>query len=384
MTLSAANSIASELPQPLASCWQRLLQAWWSALRISILAVAMVLAAADRPLANTGLIVVAQADLPDAPVGEALTTETPQRPEIPIAEDVGGVLTRRGMLVLEPSLRAANTSARRLTFRGIEVVEAVLIGVIEAEDADRNFLEAALTARLGLTDRLEASVRVSGIYRDDDVSFLIPGVDSPAESRSIDSFGFGDVEVILNYQINQLRAGRPIFVANLRGRFPTGKGPFDVDRDEDGIETELPTGSGFYSIEPSITTLYPVDPVVFFTNLGYQWNIERSINKTIAGNRIGKVDPGDAVRASFGMGFAISDRTSLSLSYSHDYFFKTETEINQQKLKSSTVQVGSLAIGFSNRFSDRVRADVSIEIGATANAPDAAVTLRLPISFNLF
>ena len=340
------------------------------------------LAAAGAFVLSTALPAQAQNPAPAAPVGEPPPEE--RRVEVPVASDVGGVLSPAGRLSFEPSLRFSHTSARRFTFRGVELVDTILLGAIEAEEATRNFVEASLTTRLGLTDRLEMSVRVPGVYRDDDVSFLIPGVIDPAESRSLDALGLGDVEASLHYQLNRIRPRSPIFVANLRGRFPTGTGPFEIERDSDGIETELPTGGGFYSVEPSLTMLYPADPVVFFVNVGYQWNIAEDVGTMIAGNRIGTVDPGDSVRASFGMGFAITDQTSISLGYAHDFIGKTETEINNTTLNSTRIQVGVLTIGFSHRFSPTVRADTSIELGATSEASDASVIFRLVTGFDLF
>lgn len=337
--------------------------------------------------AGHGPLILAQAATPDSPIG-APPPEAERRPEVLVAADVGGVLTPRGVLVLEPSLRYSNTSTRRFTFRGVELIDTVLIGLIEAEDSDRNFVEGALTARLGITERFELEFRVPGIYRNDRITSRIPqlgeGDEAVEISRSIDSFGLGDIEAAAHYQFNAPRGRSPILVGNLRAKFPTGKGPFDVDRDAFGVETELATGSGFYGIEPSLTVLMPADPVVFYGNLGYLWNIARSIDKDIGESRVGRVDPGDAIRLGFGMGFAITDQTSVSLGYSHDYILKTKTEIDGTTFRSRTLQVGVFSVGFSHRFSQRIRADVSIEIGATSEATDASVMFRLPISLQLF
>ena len=385
--MNATRSVACRSP---AAAWPERSESsrrWQPAPSLAAALTLVALVAPALPMAA-----LAQTAAPAQPVGEA-PPEADRRPEVLVAADIGGVLTPPGTLVLEPSLRLSNTSTRRFTFRGIELVETVLVGVIEAEDADRNFIEAALTTRLGVTDRLEVELRLPGVFRDDSFTSRIPGiVDGDGQavtvSRSADTFGIGDVEAAAHLQLNQARPGRPVFVGNLRARFPTGDGPFDVNRDAFGVETEPPTGSGFYGIEPSLTVLYPADPVVFYANLGYQWNIRRSVNETIGtgdnARQIGRVDPGDAIRASLGMGFAISDQTSLSLGYSHDYIFKTKTQVDGVELSSSTLQVGSLSVGFSHRISPRVRADVTIDIGATSEATDASIMFRLPISFQLF
>src|SRR3546814_3695635 len=81
-------------------------------------------------------------------------------------------------------------------------------------------------------------------------------------------------------QINSGLDDWPIFIGNLRYKSPSGEGPFDVDRDANGLESELATGSGFHGIEPSVTILYPNDPAVFFANFGYFFHLPEDVDKT--------------------------------------------------------------------------------------------------------
>src|SRR3546814_11457716 len=102
-----------------------------------------------------------------------------------------------------------------------------------------------------------------------DLSFIIPQIDPDAQlTQEVDGDGIGDVELALHYQINSGLDDWPIFIGNLRYKSPSGEGPFDVDRDANGLESELATGSGFHGIEPSVTILSPNDPAVFFANFG--------------------------------------------------------------------------------------------------------------------
>jgi hypothetical protein len=113
----------------------------------------------------------------------------------------------------------------------------------------------------------------------------------------------GDIEVSGRYQLTSGRNGSPIWIANLRYKSNTGKGPFDVGRDEFGIASELPTGSGFWGLEPGVTFLMPSDPAVLFANLGYLYHASDEVNRTINGVFIGEVDPGDSINASLGVRF---------------------------------------------------------------------------------
>lgn len=309
--------------------------------------------------------------------------------EITIIADVGGVLTRRGTLTVEPTLTASHTSSNRFFFQGVEIVDAVLIGAIEATESSRNYMSAQLGLRYGLTHRMEVSGKVPFVYRDDRVESTIISESAenqgePTFLQNIDGKGLGDVEFGVQYQVNDGAGNWPYFVTNLRAKSTTGKGPFSVDRDADGIETELATGSGFWSVEPSVTMIYPTDPAVFFANFGYIWNIGRDVNLATGNSFIGRVSPGDTISGSFGLGFALNDRMSMSLGYQHNYVFGTTSEINGNNIRSNDFQVGSLLFGMSLGVGESTGLSMNVGIGVTDESPDVQFTLRMPFSLALF
>ena len=324
---------------------------------------------------------------------ERISTEQPETgaqeedrrpPEIQAIPELGGVLTPRGILQVEPSIEYTNSAVNRFTFRGIEVVEAVLLGVIEAEDADRDAIRGAATFRYGVTNRIELEALVPYVYRNDRITTLVDpeGTELPRSATDErDGMGLGDVEFAGHYQINEGRDGWPFFVGNLRVKANTGEGPFDVDRDATGVPTELATGSGFWGVEPSVTVIFPTDPAVMFANVGYTFNIAEDIDKTIGNAFFGNVDPGDTVGISFGLGLGLNERSSLTLGYQHDFIGRTTTEIDGMEFESNTLDVGSLLFGVSYRLSDSVRANLNARVGVTEDAPDVRLTFRLPISF---
>ena len=271
---------------------------------------------------------------------------------------------------------------------------ALGIGLLSADDADRDAVIASVTGRYGISDRLEGEFKLPYVYRDDKLTNLIPQIPDangqPAElERSLDGHGIGDIEFALHYQLNAGLEGWPIFIGNLRYKTTTGKGPFDVDYDADGIEQELAMGSGFHAIEPSITALYPTDPAVLFANLGYVFNIEKDIDKQIGPVRVGKVDPGDTFRMSFGMAYSINERTSFTLGYKNDFIMKTKTEFfnpdtgASTSLKSDTLNVGALLLGYSLALDPTTSVNLNLELGVTDDAPDVLMTLRVPFQPDL-
>jgi len=326
---------------------------------------------------------------PEEPVGQAPEQAEPQRPEVSAISDVGGVLTRQGALVVEPSVQFSNSQVNRFTFLGVEILETLLIGVLEAEDVDRDVLSPAIELRYGITDRFEIGVDVPWVYRDERRVARIPNVETGAGSapitQELDGSGIGDVSVSAHWQINRGDANGPFWVANLRYKSTTGEGPFEVDHNDAAIEQELATGSGFHAVEPSVTVLGTSDPIVLFANLGYLFNIEDDVNRTLgsgdAALRIGRVDPGDAVRTSFGLAVALNPNSSLSLGYKHDFIRETVTEVNGVDFRSESLDVGALLLGYTHSLTPRFAAGINLEVGVTADAPDISVTLRLPFTF---
>jgi hypothetical protein len=283
-------------------------------------------------------------------------------------------------------LQYSHSSVNQFSFQGVEILETFLVGLLQAQDNDRDLISPQLTARFGITNRFEIEAKAPYVYRDDTLRATIPQIDQDdiSLSEDIQGDGLGDVEVALHYQINRGVNGWPFFVGNVRYKSDTGEGPFDVNFNALGVATELPTGSGFQSVEPSLTVLYPSDPVVLFANLGYLINIEEDVDETIPSEeagmeqRIGDVDPGDAFRVSFGTSYALNERASLTLGYKHDFIKKTKTEINGEDLPSASLDVGSLLLGWGYSLTNRVATNLNLELGVTDDAPDVLITLRVP------
>lgn len=322
---------------------------------------------------------------PSKPVGQAPpgVVEKPRPPELPrLSETVGGVLTRKGNIVVEPSLYYAYTSNNRVFLDAFTFLPAIAIGLIDLREIKRHNFIGTLGARYGVTDSLELEFRVPYVYREDiqrsrPVS-IGAGVDETFNATGND---IGDLEFAGRYQLNSGSNGWPILVGNIVATAPTGKSPFDVNFVQaQGVPgavfpTELPTGVGYFSFQPSLTALYPTDPAVFFGNLSYSYNAETNTNA-------GKVNPGDTLGFSFGMGFGINERSSFSLGYSHKHVL--ESEIDGNAINGSTLDIGQLLLGYSFKYSKRTMFNLSLGIGATTDAQDVTLNLRVPMTFGLF
>lgn len=304
-----------------------------------------------------------------------------------ISDEVRGVLTPRGKLVLDPSLKYAHSSNNRVFLEGFGplVLPSLFLGLIDIREVDRDLWIASLAARYGFTSRLQFEVKVPYVWRNDSIRSRPISVDLFGDNIfDADGSGLGDVEVALDYQLNRGLNGWPFFIGGVRVSAPTGTDPFEVQtkdiplgEDDDGntiyerFPTELATGSGFWNIQPSLTFLYPTDPAVLFGILSYNWSIEDDV-----GNDVGKIDPGDTIGLSGGMGFGINNRVSFSLGFSYKHVGKTTQ--NGSNLKGSELDIGEISLGYSFRLSKKKNLNLSVSVGATEDAQDFQLTLRLP------
>lgn len=299
-----------------------------------------------------------------------------------------GIVTRPEHFTIEPSLSYSHSNSTLVAIEGYTVIPALLIGLINISEVQRDTFVGAVSLKYGFTSRFEAAVRVPYLSISEDIRerdiFEATPVDTLRESSGD---GLGDVELSTRYQLNDGLAGWPYIIGVFRVRAPTGEGPYDVEQTtllaDDGTPIgvtlkERPTGSGFWSFEPGFSFIYPSDPAVLFGNLSYVWTMEE--DEGLANG--GTVDPGDIVRFGFGMGFAFNERTSFSLGYDHSVIGKTSFEQGNSLFDANfdRIQVGSLSFGLAHRLSNRTTLSLSVNVGVTENAPNTEITLRLPLS----
>lgn len=318
----------------------------------------------------------------DQPVGQA--PARPERPpEINVLPDRGGVLTPRGTLVYEPTFEFAHSTDSEAIISGFTVLP-LLIGTINVTSVNHNTIQFLNTFRLGLTNRAEIEAQIPYVYATQETTTR--PVSGTAQETTFNTEGsdLGDIVVGGHYQFNAGEGGWPYLIGNVLFKTRTGTDPFSVPVNSNTsppLPTRVATGSGFYTVEPSLTAIYPSDPAVFFGSLGYLHTFGRSVNSPLVGGAA-TVEPGDAIHASFGLGFGINEQSSFSLGYDYESFFKTT--INNVAQPGTDIQVGQVLIGYSYKFSDRVSTTLTTSIGVTHDAPNTQVIIRVPIKFQLF
>lgn len=327
-------------------------------------------------------------------VGAAPSQEN-QPPAVAPLFDQPGILTPKGKYLLEPSVQYSYSSSNRVALVGYTIIPALLIGLIDVREVKRSTLTGALTTRYGLSNRLELEAKLPYVYRSD-ATISREVIVGTASERAFNTSGrhFGDVELAARYQLNEGGANKPYFIGSMRFKSRTGKDPFEVVTDcvtrcvgnttGTGLPLDLPTGSGFYSLQPGLTWLFPSDPAIFFGGVSYTHNFKRSdISRQVLGGQrefIGTVAPGGIFGINFGMGLALNDKSTFSMGVDLNSVGRTRQN-GVPVANSVRTQLASLLLGYSYRYTDKTTFNVTVGAGLTRDTPDLTVGLRIPMSF---
>jgi hypothetical protein len=310
---------------------------------------------------------------PEIGVDRKQSTEKP--PEIAAVIEEGGVLLQKNKMVVTPAIEYSNSSATRVSIQGFSIIPALNVGLFDISRVKRDTITPSVGLRYGVTNRFELETKIPYVYRQDATATRPIGVANAPETLStVDGMDIGDVEFGAHYQLNQGENGWPYLIGNMRFKTVTGTSPFEVPI-VNGVQQELPTGSGFYALQPSVTAIFPSDPVVYYGNLGYLHSFAESFPG------YGEIQPGDGISASFGMSLALNDKSSFSTGYSHTAVLKTTAD--GQNIPNSTVlQVGSLDFGYSYNLTDYTNINFTVSAGVTDDAPDTRLIFRVPITYD--
>jgi hypothetical protein len=312
----------------------------------------------------------------------------------PTLSTVGGVLTPKGEIVIDPSIEYDYWSQNQLGVNGFQIIPGITFGNIFVTRFEQNITTAAVTLRGGVTDRLELNAKIPYVYNAGSTSSLVPlGTSAQLLSVSANGADLGDIQFGASYQFNSGESGWPIFVGNFLFKTVTGISPFEVPivtvNDPNGqflagTPQKLATGTGFYALMPSVTVLLPTAPGVLFANLQLQHNFARTqpIQDRAGGPATPvNLQPGESPAITFGIGFALNDRAALTLSYQQTHVFTAYA--NGRSITGSPYSYGTFNFGLGYQISQSTRLNFSVGIGAGPNTPAAKVLLELPYRFSL-
>jgi len=308
--------------------------------------------------------------------------------------NAGGVLTPKGQLVIDPSLEYDYWTQNQLNLNGFTIIPGITFGNVFISRVDQRFLTGAVTARYGVTDRLEINLKLPVVGSFGSLTAQEAGTSATPIEVNQSNGNIGDVQLGASYQFNSGANGWPVFVGNLLFKTATGQSPYDVpiynaanttNTNIIGVPKRLPTGTGFYSLEPNVTMFYATAPGVLFGNLEFIQNFSNTFdipNPSGDPPTRTSLQPGKAVAATFGMGFALNDRASMTFSYQEEHVFASSE--NGQQINGSTYDFGTFDFGIGYVITPRTNLNIGVGIGVGPYAPAAKILIEMPTRFNIF
>ncbi|MFA0412931.1 transporter [Vibrio renipiscarius] len=289
-----------------------------------------------------------------------------------------GVLTPAGKFGVEASLNYSQNSSNKVSIIGYTVLPTLIVGRIEVSDSDRTTITAGLTGRYGITNDTEVEIRLPFVYRSDQISVrpIQDGASDETINSNLDGGGLGDIEFAVRHQFNFDTT--PYWVGSLRVKSDTGKSPYDIEVDPaTNVLRDAPTGSGFWSIEPGISMIYPTDPAVLFANASYIYNFKGDVDFD---GQSAEIDLGDTISLGAGLGFAINRDLSLSVGFSHQTILKSKIN-GRTDDEAKLLQLDSLSFGVNYALSPTTSINISAQAGLTEDTPDFQLNIRAPFTF---
>lgn len=157
---------------------------------------------------------------------EAADSRAEQVTEIASITTDRGIVTRPGRLTIEPAFSHAHSNSTRVAIEGYTVIPALLVGLINISEIQRDIFVTSLTLKYGITSRLETDIRIPWLRISEDLRERQAFEGTPVDTlRESSGEGLGDVELSARYQLNDGLDGWPYVIGVFRVKAPTGDSP---------------------------------------------------------------------------------------------------------------------------------------------------------------
>lgn len=180
------------------------------------------------------------------------------------------------------------------------------------------------------------------------------------------SQGRGDLTLGISHQFLTERASSPGLIGALSYQASTGKNTLFES------VTPVARGSGFDSLQGTLTAVKRIDPLVFFGSYSFTHHFSETKNGI-------NVDPGNTHGLRFGTALATGPDTSLRAAFNVNFFDKTR--LGDVALAGTDDTSALFEFGGSAVLTESTALDVLVGAGLTRSAPDFRITVALPIRF---
>lgn len=288
----------------------------------------------------------------------------------------GSLLLPPGTMELDNGISYFNSTSDRLQIDGFTVYPVLIVGDIVSERSERDVLLSSFTTRLGFPRELQLDVRVPYGYQSERT---VTADNKKASQRFL---GLGDVEVGLTRELRRGRGRGVDLLGSVRWKGTTGPDPFDVTSPQPAT-----LGSGFQSLQGSVTAVKSSDPLVFFGSLSYAANFsaskqiqEMDVNGETQMVRA-SIDPGNTF--GFQVGTALAVNPEASLNFALDQRFTRSTSLNGKSLPGTYLSEAVFHIGTSYIYAAGRSVDLGLGIGLSRGAPNFQFSVNFPLRFSL-
>lgn len=310
-------------------------------------------------------------------------------------EQSGGVFGEPRRFTFETGLTYSHYNTRQLTLNGFLALDAIFLGNINVDRIRANLMTIDLTGRYAMSDRAQFDLNVPVVYRDSvyESTGAGGGTTSVSEVSLTRSPHVGDINAGFYYKLSQETQDSPDIVWNLRVKGPSGTNPYGIKMVEadnnSNLKTpaELPTGNGVWTGSTGLSFIKTADPLILFANLSYFHNFGRHFDDISSDSgtvQAGRIKLGDSIQWGVGMAFALNERSSVSLAFSHmlsDRAATTPDGGNKTKLIGTNANAASFSVGLTHALSEQSTMVTNLSIGLTPDAPNFSIGVKFPYTF---
>lgn len=262
--------------------------------------------------------------------------------------------TRAFLRTLTPLLRQGQWQWDfGLNYTTNEVATPVLSGgsiLVDRQFQIRN-LDSLIGFRAGLSDRLQWFGSTTVGWQ------TVESADGGNSLFRNDTGGLGDLRSGMNFVLFAETACSPAVITSFDVTAPTGnpRNPLLI--------SDAGTGIGAWSFSTDVLMVKAYDPLVVFWGAGYRFFTEDTHNGV-------NVELGDAITYTFGTGFGVNERITLSSTVTGSYVF--ESRLNSNLVAGSNADIISLRLAATVAKNCRI-VEPFVQFGLTDRAPDASL-----------
>lgn len=300
-------------------------------------------------------------------------------------------------LTLQAGVTYSHYDRKQLVLNGFLALDAIFLGNIALEGVETDIFRYDLSARYGLSDRMNVNLDVPFIHRI--TKYQKGGAGGSAaivgETEVIRYATLGDMSLGVSYQMVKESSNHPDAVWNLTVTGPSGEHPYGVptvqyQTTEQNVvlevPSELPTGSGVWTVTAGASFVRTLDPAIIFANISYSNTLRERFSdiQAVEGKQPGEIDLGNTLQYGVGIAFAFNDRLSMNMSYSQALTGVSRTKNNGEgwvEILGSKSNSANLAIGATYSMTKHLAMVTSVGSGLTADAPDLTFSIKFPYMF---